>query len=415
MKKALIMFANSFPYSISEPFLETEQKLYREYFDKVLMVTNSPKGQKPTREIDRATIELIGDTTLSKDVRSIFRALPWVLTDRRVYREIIELISTRRLNVRNLYSMLTVSFCANHRAKQAYSWIRKNTEYCISAIYGTWLYVPAYAAIRLNDKLGSKYLTVSRAHGFDVYLERHEDKYIPFHKQLYQELDCIAAISQDGKAYLEKAYGAMNKVKVYHLGAYDRGTLNPCQQRDIFRIVSCSRVIPLKRLELIAEALSQIKNKQIHWIHFGDGEQMESLRNAVSVLPDNVTVELPGRVSNQSVYDHYQNQTVHAFVNVSETEGIPVAIMEAMSFGIPAIATAVGGTPEVLDDCVTGILLPKELEAEKLAESICEMIDMSENDYMHLRQMAREKFEKEFSAVPNYKRLLDDLLKGKQE
>lgn len=415
MKKALIMFANSFPYSISEPFLETEQKLYREYFDKVLMITNSPKGQSPTREIDQETIELISDTTLSKDMRSIISAFPWVLTDKRIYREVIELVSMHRLNIRNLYSMLTVSFCANHRAKQAYSWIMQNKKYSITAIYGTWLHVPAYAAIRLNDKLGSKYLTLSRAHGFDVYLERHPNKYIPFHKQLYQELDCIATISQDGKAYLEKTYGTMNKVKVYHLGAYDRGTLNPYQQRDVFRIVSCSRAIPLKRLELIAEALCKIENKRIHWIHFGDGEQMESLRNAVSVLPNNITVELPGRVSNQSVYDHYQSQPVHAFVNVSETEGIPVAIMEAMSFGIPAIATAVGGTPEVLDDWVTGILLPKNLKAEKLAKSICDMIDMPSNDYLRLRQMAREKFEKEFSAVPNYKRLLSDLLKGKHE
>lgn len=413
MKKALIMFANSFPYTISEPFLEIEQKLYREYFDKVLMVTNSPKGQMPTREIDRETIDLIDDVTLSKDALSILSALPWVLTDRRVYREIFELFSTHRMNVRNLYSMLTVSFCANHRAKQAYSWIKQNREYHIAAIYGTWLYVPAYAAIRLNDKLNGKYLTVSRAHGFDVYLERHKDNYIPFHKQLYQELDCIAAISQDGKRYLEEAYGDMNKVQVYHLGAYDRGMVNPCEVRDVFHIVSCSRVIPLKRLELIVEALSQIKNKRIHWIHFGDGERMEALRKAVSVLPENITVELPGRVSNQAVYDYYQNQPVHAFVNVSETEGIPVAIMEAMSFGIPAIATAVGGTPEVLDDLVTGLLLPENLEAKALAESLYRVIDMPSDEYLQLRQNARNKFKQEFSAVPNYKRLLGDLLKGK--
>lgn len=413
MKKALIMFANSFPYTISEPFLEIEQKLYREYFDKVLMVTNSPKGQMPTREIDRETIDLIDDVTLSKDALSILSALPWVLTDRRVYREIFKLFSTHRMNVRNLYSMLTVSFCANHRAKQAYSWIKQNREYHIAAIYGTWLYVPAYAAIRLNDKLNSKYLTVSRAHGFDVYLERHKDNYIPFHKQLYQELDCIAAISQDGKRYLEEAYGDMNKVQVYHLGAYDRGMINPYESRDVFHIVSCSRVIPLKRLELIVEALSQIKNKRIHWIHFGDGERMESLRKAVSVLPENITVELPGRVSNQAVYDYYQNQPVHAFVNVSETEGIPVAIMEAMSFGIPAIATAVGGTPEVLDDLVTGLLLPENLEAKALAESLYRVIDMPSDEYLQLRQNARNKFKQEFSAVPNYKRLLGDLLKGK--
>lgn len=413
MNKTLIMFANSFPYSISEPFLENEQELYREYFDKVLMITNSPKGAKPTRLIDNDTIELISDYTMSRDLSSIISAIPWVLSDKRVWHELRYLFSLHKLSLRNLYSLLSVSLCANHRAKQAYQWICSNKNCQVTAIYGTWLYIPAYAVVRLNEKLGRNYFTVSRAHGFDVYLERHKDQYIPFHGQLYEELDLIAAISENGKIYLEENYGARNKVKVYHLGAKDRGAVNPYAERDLFRIVSCSRVIPLKRLELIAAALSQIKDKKIQWIHFGDGESMELLKAAVSTLPDNIAVELPGRVTNEDIYSYYQNNAVHAFVNVSETEGIPVAIMEAMSFGIPCIATAVGGTAEVLEDQVTGILMEKDVDAEELACVIRKMIDMPLDDFMMFRKNARMKFEQEFSAVPNYRRFLNDLLKGK--
>ena len=88
--------------------------------------------------------------------------------------------------------------------------------------------------------------------------------------------------------------------------------------------------------------------------------------------------------------------------------------MEAMSFGIPSIATAVGGTPEVLEDHATGMLLPSCLSTKELAESISKMIKMPLDDYLQLRQNAREKFKREFSAVPNYKRMLNVLLKGKQ-
>ena len=57
------------------------------------------------------------------------------------------------------------------------------------------------------------------------------------------------------------------------------------------------------------------------------------------------------------------------FINVSSTEGIPVSIMEAMSFGIPVIATAVGGTPEIVNN-ENGYLLSKDPSAKELAEVI---------------------------------------------
>ena len=45
------------------------------------------------------------------------------------------------------------------------------------------------------------------------------------------------------------------------------------------------------------------------------------------------------------------------FVNMSLSEGIPVSIMEAISFGIPIIATNVGGNAEIVND-ETGVLIP---------------------------------------------------------
>ncbi|NCO54621.1 MAG: glycosyltransferase, partial [Bacteroidetes bacterium] len=52
---------------------------------------------------------------------------------------------------------------------------------------------------------------------------------------------------------------------------------------------------------------------------------------------------------------------VDLFINVSESEGIPVSIMEALSAGIPVIATNVGGTNEIVNNDV-GFLIDKEFE-----------------------------------------------------
>lgn len=405
MKRLLVVFANSFPYHISEPFLANEFPLYKDYFDKVLMVTNGRKGEKPTREINDPTIELVTDYTLSKDLKSVLGAVPWMLTDKMFYRELKSVFS-KDFSFKKLYDMVVVSLCANHRAKQAFRWLKRNPEYNPSVLYGTWLYIPAYAAVRLNSRLTKKCFLISRAHGFDIYTERHETRYIPFQKQLFYALDEISAISYNGKEYLEKKYGSDGKVTVNRLGALDREKKNPYSDRNIFKIVSCSRVIPLKRLDRLADALKRIDNRSVHWTHIGDGEDFEKLKERLKNLPENITVNLLGRVSNEQVYDIYGQQSFHAFVNISETEGAPVSIMEAMSFSIPAIATAVGGTPELVDNAENGILLDSDFTDEQLVDAILKIADMPEEDYLNFRNKSRKKFEDDYSAINNNCRFL---------
>ncbi|PZC52367.1 hypothetical protein LH53_05140 [Mesotoga sp. TolDC] len=60
---------------------------------------------------------------------------------------------------------------------------------------------------------------------------------------------------------------------------------------------------------------------------------------------------------------------VDLFINTSSTEGLPVSIMEAMSFGIPIMATDVGGTSELVTD-ETGVLIPGNCSPEDVSEAL---------------------------------------------
>jgi glycosyltransferase involved in cell wall biosynthesis len=62
-----------------------------------------------------------------------------------------------------------------------------------------------------------------------------------------------------------------------------------------------------------------------------------------------------------------------AFALPSRTEGMPVALLEAMACGLPCVATAVGGTVEVLEDGFTGRLVPSE-DPGRLAEGLVEAL-----------------------------------------
>lgn len=408
MKRLMVLFAKGFPYNSSEPFLDNEYPLYKNHFDKVIIVTGCKRNEKPTRHIEDSCIEVIPDYTLNKDIISLIEALPWLLTDIIFYKETGRLVLQKKFSFKRFYALLITALCSNHRASQAYHWIKKHPEYIVDVIYGYWLNIPAYAAARLNRKIGGKAYTVSRAHGFDLYVERNPNKYLPFQEQLYHELDKVASISQNGKAYLEKKYGNKDKVSVFCLGALDRNLRNPTESRDVFRIVSCARVIPLKRLTRIVDALKTVTDKEILWTHIGDGEDFEKLKNyAERELPANIKVNFMGFVPNAKVYDLYAHTPFHVFVNVSETEGVPVSIMEAMSFGIPAIATDVGGTAELIDDKKNGYLLSPDFSDDMLVDCISHLINMSDINYNVLRSEARKKFENSYNAIPNYTRFVE--------
>lgn len=409
MKRLLILFTNGFPYNTSEPYLETEYPLYSEYFDKVLIVAACRRNETVTRRIDCGNTEVIQDYTLSKDIRSMIEAIPFVLTDRLFYHELIHLIRAEGVTCKKLYDMLVFALCGNHRAMQARRWLRRHPEFQAAVAYAYWLHIPAYAALRLKRMLKGKLQTISRAHGYDLYLERHETGYIPFHLQMYKGLDAVASVSNQGKEYLLSRYGKTGRVCVHRLGAADRAQHNPYDSRDVLRLVSCARCVSLKRLDRIVDALTHMTDMPVEWTHIGDGPvQKELERYAEEKLPANVTAVFKGSMANEQVYEIYARRSFHAFVNVSETEGIPVAIMEAMSFDIPVIATDVGGTAELVDDA-NGYLLHKDFSPEELARSIKRIAELPECAYIQMRKAARMKFEQEYCAETNYRAFLKRL------
>lgn len=401
--KTLVLFTNGFPYNIAEPFLEQEVPLYKDYFDRVLIVTACKRGEAATRIVNECFVEVLCDYTLSKDIFSIIKALPFMLSDRHFYAEIAEQLKKKKLTMRRLYEIIVFSLCGNGLANRAVKWLKQHKDSHCNVFYSYWLHIPAYAAIRANELLGNTRFTISRAHGFDVYLERRPSCYIPFHKSIYKLIDEIAPVSDDGKQYLEHQYGVLGKVTVRHLGAVDQGTLNPISGRETFRIVTCARTIPLKRLDKLVDALAQIVDQKIEWTHIGDGESQSSLEKyAADQLPENVKAIFLGRCSNAQVYETYANNPYHVFVNISESEGAPVSVMEAMSFGIPVIATDVGGTSEIVDGKLNGILLGRDFEIGELVDSLRQLVKEPEEVYSIRRSLARKAFEEKYNAVKNF-------------
>lgn len=83
------------------------------------------------------------------------------------------------------------------------------------------------------------------------------------------------------------------------------------------------------------------------------------------------------------------------FILSSRWEGLPRSIIEAMMAGLPVVATSVGGVPELVEDGVTGFLVPRE-DPEALAEAIRKLL-ADEDLRQRMGQAGREKALREFS------------------
>ncbi len=207
-----------------------------------------------------------------------------------------------------------------------------------------------------------------RMHGYDLYEFRHNN-YIPYKKRILRSLDKCYFISE----------------------------------------LSISRVVPLKRIHLIVEALKLSKIK-IEWIHIGDGYGFDDLKKAAKSIKNSlVNCEFLGWLNTTEILDYYRRNQIDAFILTSETEGLPVAIMEAFSAGIACIATNVGGVSELVSS-ETGILLPPNPSPREIYNAIANLQEENEE----LKRIRKEKiksiYNEKFNLVTNSKKLINDFI-----
>lgn len=174
---------------------------------------------------------------------------------------------------------------------------------------------------------------------------------------------------------------------------------------DRLYLVSCSNLVPVKRIDKIIGILRCLQNFNVTWVHYGDGPLMNWLVNEIKTLPDNIKVYLKGNVPNKALMEEYKNNYFDLFVNLSDSEGLPVSIMEAMSFGIPCLATAVGGTPEIVENAYNGFLV----DVNATPKAISDIILQNKEKLFVMRDYSRKSWETKFSGDNNYSIFIDEL------
>lgn len=400
MDNCLVLLTNYFPFHKGEEYLESEINfLSKEYNQIYIISTMVSKEMKQTRATPKNVITIpigIKHSTFGK-IKMVLRKIIAINRDLSK-RKIIKQDSSSGF-LRKMYCYYFES-----RAMEIYDQLVKVlnkynfSEYKSITIYSYWLYITARVAIELKTNYfkNQKPYTISRAHRYDLYEYATPLKYLPERVFLLENLDAIYPCSQDGVDFLTNKYPDFTeKINVERLGTVFLDNNKAERQREktekLF-IVSCSVMRKVKRLDLLIQVLRKLEEHDIpyFWTHIGGGPEFNKIKRLSERKLSTGNFRLTGSMSNTEVLNWFSENPSTVFVNLSSSEGVPVAIMEASSMGIPVIATDVGGTREIIEDGVNGYLLDPKSSVLQIVDCLINFYKIDDNEY---NNMSRNSFE----------------------
>lgn len=260
------------------------------------------------------------------------------------------------------------------KAKIVENWAKRHVNIKLMPVDDTVLYTFWFDAITLGVLEFGKvrgFKVVSSAHGHDLFEFRHRYSVIPFRAHSMRLIDEVYPDSDSGAKYLIDRYPSFKgKIVTALTGTRDPGFRVSPSTDGAFRLLSISRLHPVKRLDLIIDAVrvfaKRNPTRRIEWIHVGDGPGLESYREiAEANSTGNAFIRFCGGLSNRELDSILRTNKFDVFINSSSSEGTSAAIMEAMSVGLPIIATPVGGNVELVKHN-NGVLLPESSTVEDM-------------------------------------------------
>lgn len=191
--------------------------------------------------------------------------------------------------------------------------------------------------------------------------------------------DLVVCPSEDSRVNVSEAYGVpMGKTRAFYGGVEDH-FLTPAPRGESeggFTLVFCGRLNsakPHKTLHVLLKAMPLVLSSHAaELIIVGTGPRLDEYVTLARTLGIEHAVRFLGHVEHSRLPSYYSNADL--FVLPSLREGFPLVLVEAMACGLPVVATRVGGIPEVVEEGLTGLLVPPN-DSRALAEAVNSLLD----------------------------------------
>lgn len=398
---------------IESPFFTNEIAAFVEEYDEVFVVGYSGNTSVCNQMSEQMGFKysLISNTSFGLSGLSSF--VTW-LNEKHVKEEIHRIKGISSSAIKKFLYVCFYGIYWIKLNKILKDYINDSDEYYV---YSFWLSRPGFGTASLAFNYDNIARAVSRTHRYDLYEEENSLGYLPFRKFIAENIDCIYFSSKDTLLYFKEKEYSKTKLptfKLSYLGTYDHGIKKEKQNKSRIVIASCSYIIQRKRLDLIIRLIKEISDlAEVSWIHIGNGEAEQQIAAyAKSELENNKRIDYSflGKMTDEDIFRTYHENDVDYFVNLSDSEGIPVSIIEAMSMGIPVIARNVGGISDAVDNS-NGLLIcdeEKNINWRIIAKKIVDIYHSE--DYSLKSKNARQKWNDRFNGDSNPKRIATDII-----
>jgi glycosyltransferase involved in cell wall biosynthesis len=246
--------------------------------------------------------------------------------------------------------------------------VREGRDFQAQIVHAHWAIPSGFAAVHAARTL--RLPVVITMHGGDVYVNRAQGYdfptrwYVrPLLRWTLRTADALTAITDDCRQHALRAGAPDERIRIVTNGADLRrfhpaagAPERPWGERMVF---ACRQLFPRKGIRFLIEAAAILKRRfpDLRVVLAGDGFErpaLERLARERGLADDCIFL---GWVPNADLPRYYQAAAVSVIPSLEEGFGIPAA--EAMGCGIPVVASDAGGLPEVVEDGVTGFVVPK--------------------------------------------------------
>ena len=253
-------------------------------------------------------------------------------------------------------------------------------------------------AAKKARKNGTKVLYM--VHGFHFYTGAPKLNwmiYYPIEKMMASKADVICTVNQEDYERAKKF--KVKEVKYIHgIGINTNRLTVGGEQRDVreelgvssedFLVLSVGELNENKNQKVIIQAISLLKDKKIHYILCGKGEQIDYLKSLVEEKNLKQNVHFLGYRTD--VVDICSQSDV--YVMPSKREGLPVASLEAMYCGLPLVTSNIRGLMDVMKNGVSGYMCnPEDIKGfAKGIKKLKENPEMRKKMGIHNRETVKQ-------------------------
>lgn len=191
-----------------------------------------------------------------------------------------------------------------------------------------------------------------------------------------RDADIVIAISNFARSQLMALVDDdhWSKIHIVHCGV-DPDVFSPARPRDHggpLRVLNISRLTPPKGNAVLLQAIAELRDRGVdaQAVIVGDGVCREALERSAMTLGIGDRVRFLGAVGQDVIPAQLAEADV--FCLPSFAEGVPVVLMEAMAMGVPVVATAIMGVPELVDHGTSGLLVSPG-RADEVADALAEL------------------------------------------